>query len=206
MSSKGRVDKFPPSEKNLIVRNIGDLKANFEQIKTTKFDNVSLFFRWSDIEFSDKKIDDVFLHTSYIKDITKILEIDMRDNCLADKHIYGIVDLLQNNHAVHKLTLWFPANYIQDEGAMEIFGCLSNMTNLTSLNINLEWNFHLSNKSCYFLCQQISDLMSLEEVRINISKHTYISQEGEYKFKNAIIDLKNLKKGLFDNKNCLIYS
>ena len=206
MSNTGRVDKFPANHQNLIARNIADLKSNFERIKGTQFDNVSLFFRWSDIEFSDKKVDEVFLHTSYIKDTTRVLEIDLRDNCLADRHMYGIVDLLQNNHAVKKLTLWLPGNYIQDEGAIEIFECLSNMTGLTCLNINLEWNFHLSNKSCYFLCQQIIDLMSLEEIRINMSKHTYVSQEGEYKFKNAIIDLKNLKKGLFDNKNCLIYS
>ena len=206
MSTSARPLKYPANERNLIVHNILDLKKNVELLKGEPFENVSLFFKWSDSEFTDKKVEEVFSYTDYIKDVSKSLEIDMRDNRLADRHMEGIANLLQANCRVQKLTIWMPGNFIKDEGAMQIFKYLEGMTNLTHLNINMEWNFELSNKSCYFLCQQLTDLMRLEEIKVNISKHTYVSQEGEYKFKNAIIDLKNLKKGLFDNKNCLIYS
>ena len=50
------------------------------------------------------------------------------------------------------------------------FGALDGLKKLTSLTINLEWNFRLTNKSLQVLCSKLRGLTQLKQLRVYMSK------------------------------------
>lgn len=98
------------------------------------------------------------------------LEIDLRDNSFKDHHMKPIANLIKKSIDLKDLNIWMPANFLTDKGASELFGALDGLKKLTSLTINLEWNFRLTNKSLQVLCSKLRGLTQLKQLRVYMSK------------------------------------
>ncbi len=156
--------------RDLVVHFYKDLQAHHKVIRSTQYNNISIFVRWSDKEFKEEKAQEFLEIIGDINPVANKIEIDLRDNSFRDHHMKSLANMIKRSSELKELTLWLPANYITDKGAADLFACLDHLKKLQSLTVNLEWNFRVSNKSMQVLCGKIRQLAQLKYLRVFMSK------------------------------------
>ena len=181
------------------------MQEKLSDIKNTNYEDVNISIRWSDREFNKERVEEFFLTLSYCNEITNKIDMDLRDNLFDNSHIKKLSDFLLNHRNINHLSLWLPSNQVSDKGASILFKAISELKNLVILNVNLEWNFELTNECVKDLAEGLKGLQDLKEVRVNMSVKTFVDEKGEDLFKNSLTDHKNLAKAFFNDKNCFVY-
>ena len=181
------------------------MKSKLSDIKTNTYEDINISIRWSDREFNTQRVDEFFLTLSYFNPITNKIDIDLRDNLFDDSHIEKLCKFILNHKNINHLSLWLPSNQISDKGASFLFKSIGDLKNLVILNLNLEWNFEISNECVKDLAKGLGELKSLKEVRVNMSVKTFVDEKGEDLFKSSLAEHKNLAKAFFNDKNCFVY-
>jgi hypothetical protein len=106
-----------------------------------------------------------------IKGTSRGLDLDIRDNYFNDKKTASIVKLIENNPKVTRLHLWLTCNFITDRGFKEIVRAIGdNMTDLRKLNLNVDWNYHIKNKSVDYLIACLQKLSKLEDLSVRMTQ------------------------------------
>lgn len=128
-----------------------------------------------------------------IRNITNKFEIDLRDNFLKDNMLEGIINIISNNINIKVLILWFPSNYLTDEGVKLLLSAIKKLTYLSEITINFEWNFDITDISYNEIINTIRVLSNLRSIDIRIFKYTNVSKDCNYNFIN---EFKNLMKNI----------
>ena len=141
----------------LSIHFLEDLKAKLDSIKSTSYANVMIFMRWSDKEFTETRVNDLFTCLSFFQPITNKLELDLRDNCFKDEHASKLAAFVKRHEGLRELVIWLPSNYISDEGVSHFASAIESLPQLTRLALNFEWfphqEFHDFKRGCYLTLQ-----------------------------------------------------
>lgn len=128
----------------LRVLKFSQLAAWTSSLKERQFDDVMIFLNADEdgIKFAgDPDMMKVFDKAmSSIKDVRGTIDLDIRDNYLDDKKLWGIIKLIENNPLITKLNLNFPSNFITEKGFKEIITAVGlNLKELRTFSLNVEW-------------------------------------------------------------------
>ena len=128
----------------LRVFKFSQLAAWTSSLKDKQFEDVMIFLNADEdgVKFAgDPDMMKVFDKAmASIKDVRGTIDIDIRDNYLNDKKLFGIIKIIENNPLILKLNLNFPSNFITDKGFKEIVAAIgANCKELRTLAINFEW-------------------------------------------------------------------